>query len=185
MSETEADQVEKKVREVSIDPVTVDALGKMVDKAYDRLTTAGWMPPHTVQRRFNGGGPLHRPPETIGIADPPSVNPPLSVADRLAALGSLNRERGKVYGDDYKHIGDMLMAVFPRGLTLSTPEEFRRFSMFNLMAVKLARYGQNMKRGGHADSLDDVAVYSQMLRETDEEAAGEEEKTTSQDGKAG
>lgn len=92
-----------------------------------------------------------------------------TVPDRLKSLGKIHQQRGAVYGDDYKQAGRMYAAIFPRGLTLTTPEEFRRMGMFVHMAAKVARYGQNITRGGHADSLDDISVYAQMLRETDDE----------------
>lgn len=92
-----------------------------------------------------------------------------SVPARLKKLGEIYESRQPVYGDDYKHAGDMYAAMFPRGLTLSTPEEFNRMSLFVHLCAKLARYAQGDMKKGHADSLDDVSVYSQMMREVDDE----------------
>ena len=101
------------------------------------------------------------------MTDEKSTRSP-TVGERLAALGRIKEERGAVYGDDYEHFGRVMTGMFPRGLLLETEEEFCRFGMFVLMQVKMSRYAQNIKRGGHADSLDDVAVYSQLQREVDE-----------------
>lgn len=92
-----------------------------------------------------------------------------TVPERLKKLGALHQERGKIYGNDYKHIGKVYAGMFPRGLTLMTPEEFGRFSIHVMMTAKMCRYAQNMVNGGHADSLDDITVYAQMQRELDHE----------------
>lgn len=92
----------------------------------------------------------------------------VTVPDRLRALGDLYSSRNKVYGDDYIHAGKILAGLFPRGLTIKTEAEFRRFSLFIYMLGKLNRYAQALSRGeGHADSLDDLAVYAQITQETD------------------
>jgi hypothetical protein len=59
--------------------------------------------------------------------------------------------------------------MFPRGVTLDTDDKFRRYSLIVFIQTKLARYAQNFDRGGHPDSLDDIAVYCQLLRELDDE----------------
>jgi hypothetical protein len=92
-----------------------------------------------------------------------------SVPERLAKLGDLFKERGQIYGDDYKNAGDMYAAMFPRGLTLTTPEQFNRFSLFIHLAAKVARYAQSEMKKGHVDSLDDISVYAQMMQECDAE----------------
>lgn len=93
-----------------------------------------------------------------------------TVPERLSKLGELFLERHRTYGRDYEHVGDILMGMFPGGLTLDAPEKFQRFYMFVYMLGKLNRYSQCLARGeGHQDSLDDLSVYSQMLAELDEE----------------
>jgi hypothetical protein len=93
-----------------------------------------------------------------------------TVPQRLAKLGKLFEERHKVYGKDYEYVGQILSAMFPEGLILSRPEDFRRFYMFVFLLSKINRYSQCLGRGtGHKDSLDDLAVYAQMLAELDEE----------------
>ena len=94
-----------------------------------------------------------------------------SVPDRLEALAKIYRERNAVYGDNYKHTGKVFTGLFPRGLTVTTEAEWNRLSLYVHIISKVTRYGQTMGRGekGHADSLEDIAVYSIMTRETDDE----------------
>ena len=88
----------------------------------------------------------------------------------LEKLADLYRQRNKLYGNDYKRCGEAYMALFPNGLTLRTAEDFTRFVIFSLGFGKQIRYANNFTRGGHADSLDDSSVYSQMLQELDTDA---------------
>jgi hypothetical protein len=94
----------------------------------------------------------------------------MTVGERLRKLASLHEERGKVYGRDYHHTGEALAAFYPDGLTLKTPEDFRRFMIRCFMLAKLMRdANQVMVSGrGHLDSLDDLAVYAQMARELED-----------------
>lgn len=90
-----------------------------------------------------------------------------TVPQMLSDLGKINRERGLIYGEDYKHAGELLMALFPRGIMLRTPEEMNRFNLLVFMACKLNRYSQMLLMGGHEDSLDDLAVYAMLAKECD------------------
>jgi len=93
-----------------------------------------------------------------------------TVPKRLAKLGKLFEDRHKIYGPDYVYVGDVLFSMFPDGLTLRTPEQFRRFYMFVFILSKINRYSQCLARGtGHRDSLNDISVYSQMLEELDDD----------------
>ena len=90
-----------------------------------------------------------------------------SVPQALKDLGKIYEERNAVYGDNYLHFGQVMMGMFPRGLTLETEDDFNRFALFVWAASKLTRYAQSFNRGGHADSCDDASVYMQMLNEVD------------------
>ncbi len=103
-----------------------------------------------------------------------AIGPLPTVGERLSSLGKLYDERATLYGDNYKHFGKVMMGMFPHGLTLETEEEFGRFSLLVLPLIKLTRYSQMFKKGGHVDSLDDTAVYVQMLREIDDEIANKD-----------
>jgi hypothetical protein len=92
-----------------------------------------------------------------------------SVPERLTELGTIFQDRNRAYGSDYLEHGDLMMAFFPEGVKLETPDDFTRYSLFKMCAAKLSRYAKNFFNGGHSDSLNDLSVYSQMLAEVDEE----------------
>jgi hypothetical protein len=96
-----------------------------------------------------------------------------SVPDMLKDLSKIHAERSSIYGDDFMHIGEVLLGMFPNGLHLQTSEDFNRFALFLYQVTKLARYAQNMAKfsTGHPDSLDDIAVYSQLLQYFDTSTA--------------
>lgn len=89
----------------------------------------------------------------------------------LKDLGKLYAERNKLYSDNYKHFGDILVGMFPDGISLQTAEEFNRFALFLQIIHKQTRYARSLLTGGHGDSLDDTAVYAQMLREYDDDCS--------------
>ena len=57
-----------------------------------------------------------------------------------------------------------MKALFPSGLYLNTELDFARFGILNFIVSKLIRETNNFSSGGHEDSLDDIAVYSQILK---------------------
>lgn len=92
-----------------------------------------------------------------------------AVPQRLIDLGKLYEQRNALYGDNYLHFGTVLRGMFPRGITLISAEDFNRFALFTQMVHKLTRYARAMPEHGHEDSLDDTAVYAQMLQFYDKE----------------
>lgn len=92
-----------------------------------------------------------------------------TVPEALSNLGELYSERNKLYKDNYKHFGKVMVGLFPNGLTLKTQEEFLRIGLFIHMMTKATRYSNQFGEGGHIDSLDDITVYAQMLQECDAE----------------
>ena len=92
-----------------------------------------------------------------------------SVPDALKHLADLYEKRNVLYGDDYKRHGERMMALFPNGVVLDTPDDFNRFAIVQMLSSKLGRYSYNFFEGGHVDSLDDLSVYAQMLQELDSE----------------
>lgn len=89
------------------------------------------------------------------------------VSGRLKSLGGLFDERQQQYGDSYLKLGHTLNALFPNGIHLHDEQSFNRFALFYNMVQKMCRYSENME-AGHSDSLDDISVYSQMLRDFDQ-----------------
>ncbi len=90
-----------------------------------------------------------------------------TVPEMLAELAELYKQRNVLYDNNYKMFGYAMIAMFPEGVTLKSVDDFNRFGIFVQIISKATRYGQQFNNGGHADSLDDVAVYSQMLQELD------------------
>jgi hypothetical protein len=90
------------------------------------------------------------------------------VVRELTEKADLYRERNALYGDTYHRHGAVMMALYPEGLTLRTVGDFNRFGVLNMIVSKITRYSANWERGGHADSLDDISVYSMMLKELDQ-----------------
>lgn len=88
-------------------------------------------------------------------------------ADMLEDAAKIYRERSALYGDNYKHMGKVLLGFFPKGIVLETEEHFNRFHLFLHLLNKTSRYAQMLQRGGHVDSLDDLSVYAMMAQECD------------------
>jgi len=91
-----------------------------------------------------------------------------TVPEMLIQAAELYTERNKLYGDNYKCFGSIMMAL-QQGMpnTIKSPEDWNRIGILVQMVAKLSRYVENFHRGGHADSLNDLAVYSMMLQELD------------------
>jgi len=89
-----------------------------------------------------------------------------TAADIMAEAAETFRERNKVYGDNYKNVGQAMQGFFPNGITLSTPEDHNRFHLFMLAVVKMTRYANNWEQG-HKDSIRDATVYCAMLESID------------------
>lgn len=89
----------------------------------------------------------------------------------LAEAAKTFAERHAVYGDNYLNVGGALQALFPDGIEVFTTDDHNRFHIFMLVLVKLSRYANNWKKGGHQDSIRDAAVYAAMLESIDEDIA--------------
>ena len=85
-----------------------------------------------------------------------------NAADILADMAETFRERNKVYGDNYKRVGDVMVALFPEGVELKTQEDFNTWHLFELMIVKLTRFANSSLT--HVDSIHDCAVYAAMVQ---------------------
>lgn len=85
-----------------------------------------------------------------------------NAADILAEMANTYRERNKVYGDNYKRVGDVMVALFPEGVSITTAEEFNVWHLFELMIVKLTRFANSGLT--HMDSIHDCAVYAAMVQ---------------------
>jgi hypothetical protein len=80
-------------------------------------------------------------------------------------------ERRKVYGDSYIMHAKVMAAMFPDGVTLKTDVDMARWSVLNLIMIKLIRYIKDFKKP-HQDSIHDCGVYSFVLEELDQAEDG-------------
>jgi hypothetical protein len=87
--------------------------------------------------------------------------PPVSPADLLAEMANTYRERNAVYGDNWKNVGNVMMAMFPEGVELKTADAVNSWHLWELIVVKLTRFANSKLT--HQDSIHDVAVYAAML----------------------
>ena len=94
------------------------------------------------------------------------------VASNLRLLAELYDKKNNEYGDSYKRMGHIMKAFFPDGVRLISHEDFARYNLFEAVIGKMNRYASNFHKEGHADSLDDAAVYAQMLDELDTQYYG-------------
>ncbi|MAE81417.1 MAG: hypothetical protein CMB80_01685 [Flammeovirgaceae bacterium] len=79
----------------------------------------------------------------------------------LGKMAETFRERNKVYGDNYKSVGDVMMALLPDGIEIKSAEEFNRWHLFELIIIKLTRFANS--DFSHQDSIHDIAVYAAMI----------------------
>lgn len=86
--------------------------------------------------------------------------------DILREAADLFQERNAVYGDNFKMVGEVMVGLFPNGVTLKTAHDHNRFHILMLLAVKLTRYTVNWEKG-HQDSIRDATVYGAMLEMID------------------
>lgn len=96
------------------------------------------------------------------------------VPKTLRDAAKIYEERNALYGDVYKRFGSVMLALFPEGV-YRTPvgdveAHVNRYGLLVQIVGKLMRYCSNFEKGGHDDSLDDLAVYAIMLKELDTEA---------------
>lgn len=81
-----------------------------------------------------------------------------SPADILDAMAKTFRERNAIYGNSFEAIGDVFVALFPAGLTLTTRADFLKFHIFNFHLAKTCRFAMNGMN--HVDSMHDIGVYA-------------------------
>lgn len=106
----------------------------------------------------------------------------MKVPDSLRRCAEIYEARNLLYGDNYKRFGAIMQLLFPKGIELVSPSDFNRMGVFVQIVSKVTRYAEQFKNGGHRDSLDDAAVYAQMLAELDEDLAKEKASKQEEEG---
>ena len=82
-------------------------------------------------------------------------------AQILEEMANTFRERNRVYGDNYKNVGEVMVALFPKGINLRSNDDFNIWHLFELMIVKITRFANSDLK--HKDSIHDAAVYAAMV----------------------
>lgn len=87
------------------------------------------------------------------------------------------KERNKQYGDNYLTHGQVMTALFPKGVKLETVEDWNRFGIVNMVVAKLTRYAQAWPQVNKStiDSVHDLGVYAFMLESLDSFKWGSED----------
>jgi hypothetical protein len=84
-------------------------------------------------------------------------------ADELMQEAVLTyRERNAVYGSSYHKHGQVMAALYTKGLTLVTPHDFNLMGCLNMIISKICRLSQTPD---HRDSIHDIGVYAFMYEE--------------------
>lgn len=86
-------------------------------------------------------------------------------------------ERNKVYGDNYKHFGELMEVLYPKGFAASNDRDWNRLGIIVMIAAKLSRY-VNDPYNGHPDSIHDMGVYCFMLEEIDSDDSANDDYLT-------
>jgi hypothetical protein len=89
---------------------------------------------------------------------------PKTIEENLARAVRTRAERKKLYGDAHIRHGSVMKGLYPKGITLNSPEDFARFGALNMVVSKLTRYTTDPDVG-HPDSAHDLIVYSAILEE--------------------
>lgn len=92
----------------------------------------------------------------------------------LEQAANIFAARNAAYGSSYQTTGKALLALFGGHIPAITNEEdAQQLYLMVMCLIKLKRFAQNLGRGGHVDSAEDLMVYAAMLREAtkDEESA--------------
>jgi len=87
-----------------------------------------------------------------------------TVPEFLKEKAKLFEEKGKEYGHSYLQYGDVMVALFPKGLPkIETKKEWNKFGIFNMLVHKLIRLANTNFES--VDSIKDIQVYAAMLEE--------------------
>jgi hypothetical protein len=84
----------------------------------------------------------------------------------LVAVMATCCERRASYGPSEQRFADMMVAMFPDGLTLTTHQDWVRYGIFHQLVSKLSRYCKDFHHP-HLDSSHDFVGYGSMLAAED------------------
>ena len=89
--------------------------------------------------------------------------------DFFRPIMQIHSERHESYGKNYLQFGKLLKHLTgDQDIHLETEKDWNRMALATHIMTKLLRYFSRWERGGHEDSLDDIAVYALLLKEIDQ-----------------
>ena len=86
---------------------------------------------------------------------------PIRADKILLEMAKTFRTKNKRYGDNYLNVGRVMVALFPRGVTLKTEYDHVLFHWINWKVGKFTRFIQTGMT--HTDSIHDDSVYGAMI----------------------
>ena len=111
-------------------------------------------------------GPVSMPPESPSQEIKASAAPLFQVL--AVYIVQLLADRHALYGDNYHRFGPIMkLLIGNQKINPASADDMARLGIFVQIVGKITRYGEQFDRGGHDDSLDDMAVYAMMLKELD------------------
>ncbi len=88
---------------------------------------------------------------------------PIKADETLCQMVQTFLQRNEVYGDNYLNEAEVLAKLFPRGISLTTPQEHAVYGFLRSIVQKLTRF---VNAGcNHKDSIHDAGVYCAMLED--------------------
>lgn len=98
---------------------------------------------------------------------------PIRLDEHYQKLKATFIERGQTYKDGHYRQAEIMNILFPEGQRFAGAQGLM-FHFIYMIVLKLVRFCDNFKTGGHKDSIHDLAVYAAMLDCYMEEDAADE-----------
>lgn len=89
------------------------------------------------------------------------------IVESLNSLIKIRQERQGVYNGIENRRAEVITGLFGGYPEITNDLDLNRYGIYMKMVEKMIRYANNFYDGGHDDSLDDIAIFSQMLKEMD------------------
>lgn len=88
------------------------------------------------------------------------------VVESLEEMISIRKQRNGIYNDVYKRKGEVIKALFGGIPQFENEDDLNKFGVLNIMISKMMRITETFfNEELSEDSIDDLAIYGQMLKE--------------------
>lgn len=131
--------------------------GELLERAQQRSEYHDWvaamgLPPHS--------GPTREDLEKFLSWEPAAIDRrSIDAAALMEELAERFRERNGKYKDNWRNLGDVMVALYPEGITLRTADDFVKFHLLEWTLGKVTRFVNS----DDGDSIEDAAVYAAMI----------------------